>query len=93
MQNATTTLPQPYFRPPETLSKYSFDFYCFWISVAPPWAPSGLPFASLWLPLASLLALFGTLWLPLGSHGAVSAPPQGLIASRGEISPPLAMRP
>ena len=48
---------------------------------------SDLALPSLWLPLASLFALFGTLWLPLGSLGPVSAPPQGLIDSGGEISP------
>ena len=46
-----------------------------------PWAPFGLPFGSLWLPLGSLLAPFGTLWLPLGSLGAVFGPPKHLIAS------------
>ena len=62
-------------------------FYRFGSCFAFPWAPFGLPFSSLWLPLGSLLAPFGTLWLPLGSLGAVCGPPKDLIASGGEISP------
>ena len=69
------------FSRPERFSKTASICYCFAPSLGCPWAPFGLPFGSLWLPLGSLLAPFGTLWLPLGSLGAVFGPPKHLIAS------------
>ena len=60
----TNTLPT--FRPPKTLSEYSFDFLSFLELFCLPLGSLWPPFWLLWPTLGSLLAPFGFLWAPLG---------------------------